>query len=764
MTQTHRQALPKGYMLHEYQLDRVLGSGGFGLTYLAWDTGLDKPVAIKEYLPNDLAVRETDHSVMPKSDSDEDNFQWGLERFLDEARTLARFKHPNIIAVHRYFETHNTAYIVMEFAEGETLDEVLKRGVLEEPRLLSVLMPLLDGLEEVHRGDFLHRDIKPGNIVIRPDGSPVLLDFGSARQAIGSRSRSITSVVTPGYAPIEQYSARGNQGPWTDIYALGAVAYKAICGETPPDATGRLRQDPMRPVSEVCRGKYSGPLLNSIDWALSVEEEARPQDVTSWRKLMTGEAQVPVREGSRESKQPERKRRTGLMAMMTGLLLVTVIGGGYLYLQQAISACQASYFAGNHQSVILACQTLAKVGVAEAVSVIVRSEARQEATEEAARLAKKRAEEEAARLARKKAEEEEAARLARKKAEEEMDSPSLKESPEISFDEFMGLLDTSAPDDISFDEFMDLLDKPATDDISLDEFMGMFDTPAEASRLARKKAEEEEASRLARKKVEEEDARRKKAEQQKAERLRAGKVFRDCADCPEMVVIPAGRFRMGDLNGDGYQSEKPVHAVRIAQPFALGRYEVTFAEYDRYAQATGKNKPGDTWDSGRGNRPVINVNWEDAQGYAKWLSRETGQRYRLPSEAEWEYAARAGSTTKYSWGNSPSGRHANANEDWGWPSDGYEKTAPTGSFIPNQFGLYDMSGNVWEWVEDCWHENYARAPMDGSAWVRGGYCDLRGARGGSSYDGPAGVRSASRSGSGAADRYSSLGFRLVRTL
>ena len=600
MTQTHRQALPKGYRLHEYQLDRVLGAGGFGLTYLGWDTSLDKPVAIKEYLPNDLAVRETDHSVMPKSHGDEDNFQWGLERFLDEARTLARFKHPNIIAVYRYFETHNTAYIVMEFAEGETLDEVLKRGVLEESRLLSVLMPLLEGLEEVHRGDFLHRDIKPGNIVIRPDGSPVLLDFGAARQAIGSRSRSITSVVTPGYAPIEQYDTRGNQGPWTDIYALGAVAYKAVSGEAPPDVTERVRQDPMKPASEVCRGKYSEPLLNSIDWALSVEEESRPQDVASWRQSMTGEAPtdlpskepVPVREGSPEPK-PERKHMTGLMAMMTGLLLVTVIGGGYLYFQQ------------------------------------------------------------------------------------------------------------------------------------------------------------------------------------KAERFTAGKVFRDCPNCPEMVVIPAGRFRMGDLSRDVYVI-KPgnldatlVHEVRIARPFAMGRYEVTFAEYDRYAQATGKEKPDDAGSRGRGNHPVMNVSWEDAQGYVKWLSQETGEPYRLPSEAEWEYAARAGSTTKYYWGNSPSGRHANANDvvDDSWPGDGYKiYTAPAGSFQPNQFGLYDMIGNVDEWVEDCAHISYEGAPVDGSAWVSGGDCRIRVLRGGSLSSSPATASSATRNWSGAAHRDWLIGFRLARTL
>jgi len=166
--QTHRQALPKGYMLQEYQVDRVLGAGGFGLTYLGWDTALDKPVAIKEYLPNDLALRAANHSVVAKSRDDEDSFRWGLARFLDEARTLARFKHPNIVSVHRYFEAHGSAYIVMEFVEGETFGAYLKRaGQPKESFLLSVITALLDGLAEVHRAGFMHRDIKPGNILLR---------------------------------------------------------------------------------------------------------------------------------------------------------------------------------------------------------------------------------------------------------------------------------------------------------------------------------------------------------------------------------------------------------------------------------------------------------------------------------------------------------------------------------------------------------------------------------------------------------------------
>ena len=238
-------ALPQGHRLQEYELVRVLGFGGFGMTYLGFDHNLDKAVAIKEYLPSDIATRTADRSVAPQASEFRGDFQWGLERFLDEARTLARFDHRHIVKVYRFFEAHGTAYIVMEYAEGETLSAYLERkGTLSEAELKGILYPLLDGLEAVHGADFLHRDIKPGNIVLRDvDGSPVLLDFGAARQAIGAKSRSVTSIVTPGYAPIEQYSSRGHQGAWTDIYALGGVCYRALTGQVPDDATDRMRND-----------------------------------------------------------------------------------------------------------------------------------------------------------------------------------------------------------------------------------------------------------------------------------------------------------------------------------------------------------------------------------------------------------------------------------------------------------------------------------------------------------------------------------------
>ena len=244
--------------------------------------------------------------------------------------------------------------------------------------------------------------------------------------------------------------------------------------------------------------------------------------------------------------------------------------------------------------------------------------------------------------------------------------------------------------------------------------------------------------------------------------LRPGQVFRDCVDCPEMVAVPAGAFRMGCVSGQNcFNDELPVHEVRVPS-FALGRYEVLFEEYDRFVAATGRESPYDMgW--GRGGRPVIMVSWEDATAYAEWLSAETGQRYRLPSEAEWEYAARAGTTTAYSWGPDIGQNRANCNGCGSrWDA---EQTAPAGSFAANAWGLHDMHGNVWEWVEDCWHNSYARAPADGSAWTRGGDCGRRVVRGGSLIYFPRHLRSARR-GSWFDVGYRSfyLGFRLARTL
>ncbi|MET0070045.1 MAG: formylglycine-generating enzyme family protein [Candidatus Thiodiazotropha sp.] len=235
---------------------------------------------------------------------------------------------------------------------------------------------------------------------------------------------------------------------------------------------------------------------------------------------------------------------------------------------------------------------------------------------------------------------------------------------------------------------------------------------------------------------------------------------------PEMVLIPAGEFIMGsdsDTDSDAYSEELPQHRV-VIKSFYLGQYTVTFAEYAAFANTTKRELPGDEgW--GRDRRPVINVSWVDAVAYADWLSQQTGRRYRLPSEAEWEYAARAGSTTRYSWGNDiDQDGKLRANCDGCGSQWDDKQTAPVGCFKPNTFGLYDMSGNVSEWVQDCWHSDYLKAPSDGSAWLENNKIDhdRRVLRGGSWNSKPGRLCSAYRDWGYAASRNKTLGFRIAQ--
>ena len=304
---THRNALHTGHKLHWYEIVSILGQGGFGITYLANDP-MDLLVAIKEFLPMELAVRESDSSLHPVSDGHSDTYGWGLDRFLSEAQTLARFRHPNIVRVLSVFEANNTAYMVMEYEQGKSLEDALKfRRIEGEEQLLGLLFPLLDGLELVHAAGFIHRDIKPDNIYMREDGVPVLLDFGSARQALGVATRTLTTLVSPGYAPFEQYNATRDsdrQGPWTDIYSLGATLYRAVSGKVPPDAIARAnaalegKDDPLVPAISLSGDGYTRVFLEAIDGSLSFLPEKRPQTVEDWR-LMFPRTDTPTVTGGR---------------------------------------------------------------------------------------------------------------------------------------------------------------------------------------------------------------------------------------------------------------------------------------------------------------------------------------------------------------------------------------------------------------------------------------------------------------------------------
>ncbi|OYW57283.1 MAG: hypothetical protein B7Y80_12275 [Hyphomicrobium sp. 32-62-53] len=284
---THLIALKSGTeLVGDFRISRVLGAGGFGITYLADELALGRAVTIKEYFPADFAVRGADMEAVPRSENCAGDYTWGLDRFIDEAQTLARFNHPNIVRVYRYFRANQTAYMVLHFEEGHSLKGWLK-SLGRAPRqkeLDKIIGPLLLALEEIHKADFLHRDIAPDNIMIRKDGQPVLIDFGSARGEIAAHSKTVSALVKPGYSPYEQYAETGKrQGPWTDIYALGATLYHAVTGKRPPDAPSRMVKDEFVPAREAAVGAYRANFLKAIDKALALTIEDRPPTIAAWR-------------------------------------------------------------------------------------------------------------------------------------------------------------------------------------------------------------------------------------------------------------------------------------------------------------------------------------------------------------------------------------------------------------------------------------------------------------------------------------------------
>lgn len=299
----HKHSLAKGDLIQWYRVEDVLGQGGFGITYLATDTNLDHKVAIKEYMPAPLVKRQSDNTLISQSGQSKAQYRQGLQRFLREARTLVKFRHPNIVRVMAVFEANNTAYLVMEYEEGEQFKEYVKRGDgLAEPQLKKLILSIIDGLDQVHQHGFIHRDIKPVNLIIRKDGSPVLLDFGSTRPVKNEGQVRHTSVVSVGYTPLEQYQegAGLKVGPWTDIYSLGATLYYAISGVTPVSPVSRLAalvkksKDPLRPAILIGGEQYSSAFLQAIDWALGFRIEDRPQTLAQWRKSFDAPVVVPA--------------------------------------------------------------------------------------------------------------------------------------------------------------------------------------------------------------------------------------------------------------------------------------------------------------------------------------------------------------------------------------------------------------------------------------------------------------------------------------
>ncbi len=341
---------PRTILEGKYLVGRVLGQGGFGITYLAWDINLNIKLAIKEYFPQDLASRAAGHSqVSAYAGSMGSQYEYGLDKFLQEARTLAQFEgHPNIVSVRDFFKANGTAYFVMSYVEGITLQQYLSErgGKLPANQAFGIIMPVLDALQAVHGADVLHRDISPDNIYINQRGQVILIDFGAARQAIGEKGRSLSIILKPGYAPEEQYRSKGIQGPWTDIYAVAATTYHLLTGQQPPEALERLSEDTLVPPSQM-NVEVGEREEKALLKALAVRGADRYQSVQDFQTDLLKELQAadliapektPLPETATDDSLVRARSRPPIKLMITIAAAVILIAG---------SVAAYSFFSGG---------------------------------------------------------------------------------------------------------------------------------------------------------------------------------------------------------------------------------------------------------------------------------------------------------------------------------------------------------------------------------------------------------------------------------
>ena len=282
--------LPIGTRLSDFEITGVLGEGGFGIVYIAYDHSLQRSVAIKEYMPGALAMRGGDRGVSLRAERHQETFRLGLKSFINEARFLAQFDHPSLVKVYRFWEQNRTAYTAMQYYEGRTIKDIVANSpeLVDEAWCRKILRQILQALEMLYTAKILHRDISPDNIIVQASGDAVLLDFGSARQIIGDMTKGLTVILKPGYAPVEQYAGDASleQGPFTDIYALAAVMYFAVLKQAPPSSIARMIKDPVTPLKVQAPAGYSPSFLAAIDKGLSVLAQDRPQTIDEFRDLL----------------------------------------------------------------------------------------------------------------------------------------------------------------------------------------------------------------------------------------------------------------------------------------------------------------------------------------------------------------------------------------------------------------------------------------------------------------------------------------------
>jgi len=708
-----------GQTVGPYLITERLGRGGMAEVYKAFHKDLEVYRAIKFIRP-ELGMSEDFRA-----------------RFLKEAQGVARLQHPNIIGIHDFGASEDRYYMVMELVEGRSLKDILKQdGEMSIDRSVALVKSIAGALAYAHDRGLIHRDIKPDNIMVDTRGRPVLMDFGIAKLITSDAKITQTGhlIGTPAYMAPEQSRAL-EVGPPTDIYALSVVLFEMLTGHTPFEADTPMAvvlkslSDPM-PMPRSFNAKISEELQGVILKGTARDMKDRYQ---SAMEFSAGLDRAMDRMQATMDKtmvlpppKPDVVPGSNRLALVT-MLAVLVLGGGtaaWIYLKPG-----ATVSADKDTPAVVENQDKP---VGEDTRVLPDDDKKSDTNEQESAEARDSEPEEVS------ARETVATQEPKQPLNAEVKTPAAESA----------VVARPAPVVIAPDPEQQRLAEAARAEEDAR-------VRAEVDARARAEADTRVAAELAA------EQKRKEAALQKAAEVAAASDIKNLVPRakPEMVAIAGGAFSMGCGAPDTacLDAEKPVHTVDV-KGFDLSRYEVTFDQYDAFATATRRAKPDDKgW--GRGNRPVINVNWEDANAFVTWLAKQTGEPYRLPTEAEWEYAARAGTSTVYLWGNEVGFGLANCT-GCGSNFDG-DRTSPVGTFAANKFGLHDMHGNVWEWVQDCWQEGYAGAPADGSARLTGN-CSSRILRGGSWLNNPSFLRIAYRNWLSSNLRDVNTGFRVAR--